>query len=90
MFSIAGRVSITLETFWYKPLDSNSSSDQQAAEQSLEFNVSCSELCKNSIGSLFPTIWLIYVPNLQTLNIHSEHWVSKNMWFNTLPATKNF
>jgi hypothetical protein len=40
MFPIAGRVSITLETYWYKPLDSNSSSDQEAAEQSLQFNVS--------------------------------------------------
>jgi beta-glucosidase/6-phospho-beta-glucosidase/beta-galactosidase len=34
-----GRVSITLETSWYKPLYSTSSSDQQAADQSLEFNL---------------------------------------------------
>ena len=56
LFPIAGRVSITLETFWYKPLDSTSSSDQLAADQSLEFNVSCSELCKISTGPHFPTI----------------------------------
>lgn len=56
MFPIAGRVSITLETSWYKPLDSTSSNDQQAADQSLEFNVSCPELCKISTGSHFPTI----------------------------------
>jgi len=56
LFPIAGRVSITLETAWFKPLDSNSSSDQQAAEESLEFNVSCSGLCKILSGPHFPTI----------------------------------
>jgi hypothetical protein len=56
LFPIAGRVSITLETSWYKPLDSNSSSDQEAADQSMEFNVSCSELCKLLNGPQCPTI----------------------------------
>jgi len=56
LFSIAGQVSITLETSWYKPLDSNSSGDQEAADQSMEFNVSCSELCKILTGPHFPTI----------------------------------
>jgi len=53
LFAIAGRVSITLESSWYKPLDSSSSSDQQAADQSVEFNVSCSELCKISLVHTF-------------------------------------
>jgi len=56
LFPIAGRVSITLETSWYKPLYSTSSSDQQAADQSLEFNVSSSELCKIPPGPHFPTL----------------------------------
>jgi len=55
-FPIAGRVTITLETSWYKPLDGTSSSDQEAADQSLEFNVSCSELCKISPGPHFLTL----------------------------------
>jgi hypothetical protein len=78
LFPIAGLVSITLETFWYKPLDSCSSTDQQAAEQSLEFNVSWSKLCKISTGPHFPAIRLIYVPTLQRLNIYSD-WVPKHL-----------
>ncbi|KDR12524.1 Lactase-phlorizin hydrolase [Zootermopsis nevadensis] len=34
-----GQISISLETFWYEPLDINSRSDRNAAEQILEFNL---------------------------------------------------
>jgi hypothetical protein len=37
---IAGCISLALETFWYEPLDISSLSDQEAAIQILEFNVS--------------------------------------------------
>lgn len=57
--SIVGQISISLETFWYEPLDINSRSDRNAAEQILEFNVSAAEFCaKSYFYNLRPMLYL--------------------------------